>query len=624
MLVVVAGMALVFSVLAALVFRTEHELIESQLVHNYRETTKSFAAIISHSIREKDFEMLEEMLGQKAREENIRFVLVRNPAKDVIARAGQWKDQEIPPHPEGDEEHVPTMPGGAWEVRAPHSLLHAEGHVFEVDEKIPGLETAGSWTVHIGVDTAHANQEVIANTRRIVLLSGLVLVASLATMLFIDRRLRRIFQELITVTRRMAGGDRSLRVNIQTGDELQTLGESFNAMANALKEKEDQVRVYAETLEARVRERTHALVAEKQKLGAILGAIRGGLVLYGPGPKAMWANNIARGWLLGPNALPPNMQRQLFHDGDGVEAIARRALQDGAALEAEKDVDDPSGSTRSFQISAAPITGEGGGGLKVLLLLLDVSEKRHLERRLLHAGKMVAIGELAGGVAHEINTPVGVITAKAEFLLERLGGRVSPKDVEDLEKILKNAHRIAAITRGLVSFSRESGARREDVAINELVEEAIELLAERIREAGVEVETSFASSIPFIRANPDEVQQVLLNLLTNALDAMNGQEGRRNVLRVSTEIEGDRVAVHFTDSGCGIPANLEERIFEPFFSTKGVGKGTGLGLAISLGIVKAHGGRIAVKSRVNNGSTFTVELPLRAEALVSSGGSKPA
>ncbi len=619
MLVVAAGMAFAFAALALVVFETEHRLIESHLVHTYRETTKSFAAIISHSIRTLDFKMLQEILDHKAKEENIRYILVQDSAGKTIARAGDWKE-EFAAHAGDESENRQVIPGGAREVRAPHSLLHGEGHVFEVDEKIPDLEIAGDWTVHIGVDTVRANQEVIANTKRIVLLAGIVLAASLTTMFFIDQRLRRIFRELITVTCRMASGDRLLRVNIRTGDELQILGESFNSMANVLREKEEQVRSYAETLEARVRERTQELFAEKQKLGAILGAIRAGLILYAPGPKTVWMNDIVQEWLHGPDALPPPMKEDLFQGYGGVESIARRVLQEKVALEAEKQVDDPSGEVSYFQIFATPITTEEDDSHQALLLLLNVSEKRRLERRLRQAEKMVAIGELAGGVAHEINTPVGVVIAKTEFLLERLRERVKPKDIEDLDKILKNAKRIAVITRGLLSFSRESGAMQKDVAINALIEETILLLVDRLKTMGVQLETSLAPDLPAISANPDELQQVLLNLFSNALDAMGGKNGIKR-LQISTALEDSCIAIRVTDTGIGIPPALKERIFDPFFSTKGVGKGTGLGLSISLGIARAHGGQILVESKVNEWSTFTVKLPIGAEATIRDAGS---
>ena len=228
---------------------------------------------------------------------------------------------------------------------------------------------------------------------------------------------------------------------------------------------------------------------------------------------------------------------------------------------------------------------------------------------------MASVGELAGGIAHEINTPLGVIVTRIGYLLSVVREENPESEiVEDLEAVYRQAIRISKIIRSLLDYSRQKSKPRRPVAVAELLAGCLELVAERIS-PGIEVASSFPPDLPNILVDRDRIEFVFLNLIHNAIDAMpeGGRltiRGRRCDLRRCPEEERvEGVALSVSDTGCGItPENLQ-KIFDPFFTTKAPGRGTGLGLYISYEIINEHRGELTVESAPGTGSTFTVTLP---------------
>ena len=246
-----------------------------------------------------------------------------------------------------------------------------------------------------------------------------------------------------------------------------------------------------------------------------------------------------------------------------------------------------------------------------------VQELRSTSAQLIQESKMAAVGELAGSVAHEINNPMGVILGKAKMLLTGPDAGALPEKVSgDLHKIVKHSERVAALVRGLLAFSRPSRGRREALSLNELVHLTLPLFRDRLLEHHIELTLALDPSQPQLTGNSNELQQVLLNLVNNAVDAM--PEGGRLLVATSVQpgpVQGEaRAVLRVEDSGTGMSRGNMERVFQPFFTTKPDGKGTGLGLSISLGLVKSHGGSIEVKSQMGKGSAFLVTLPLKDAA----------
>ena len=240
-------------------------------------------------------------------------------------------------------------------------------------------------------------------------------------------------------------------------------------------------------------------------------------------------------------------------------------------------------------------------------------EKEMITEQVVETGKLASVGELAAGIAHEINNPVAIMVEEAGWI-EDLLEEEEFKDGENLsefqralQQIRTQGRRCKEITHKLLSFARKTDSRIQDVQLNDLVEELIALSAQRAKFANVDINVNLQENLPTLHVSQTELQQVFLNLINNALDAMEKTGG---TLNVSNGLEGDYIVVEVADDGPGIPGANLARIFDPFFTTKPVGKGTGLGLSICYGIIKKMGGDIEVRSTVDAGTTFSVKIPI--------------
>jgi PAS domain S-box-containing protein len=229
---------------------------------------------------------------------------------------------------------------------------------------------------------------------------------------------------------------------------------------------------------------------------------------------------------------------------------------------------------------------------------------RRTQEQLLHSEKMAAVGQLISGVAHELNNPLTAILGYSQLLTA--SGQIGPQGVEYAEKLYKQAQRTHRIVQNLLSFSRQHKPERVPVHLNAVLEDTLALRDYDLRMSNIRVHLDVAEDLPAISADPHQLQQVFLNLVNNAVDAILERSAEGD-LWVGTEFSGERLLVHFTDSGPGVKE--PSRVFDPFYTTKPVGKGTGLGLSICYGIISEHGGQIRVKNDPPRGATFTIELP---------------
>jgi two-component system NtrC family sensor kinase len=229
--------------------------------------------------------------------------------------------------------------------------------------------------------------------------------------------------------------------------------------------------------------------------------------------------------------------------------------------------------------------------------------------RLIQSEKLSAVGQFVAGVAHELNNPLAVVIGFSELLLER---ETDEKTRSHQEMIGKSAQRCQKIVANLLSFAREHQLERKPTWINGIVDEVIELMAYELRTSNIDVTRDFQAILPPIIADPHQLQQVFVNILGNARQALEGFRPDGRII-VRTRAKEGFVIVEVADNGPGIKPEHIRRIFDPFFTTKPVGKGTGLGLSLVSGIVRDHGGRIDVQSGAGLGATFVVELPITAE-----------
>jgi len=259
---------------------------------------------------------------------------------------------------------------------------------------------------------------------------------------------------------------------------------------------------------------------------------------------------------------------------------------------------------------ARPLYKPDGTRLGWLEVYRDITGQRLIQSKLMQTEKMAALGQLVSGIAHELNNPLTSIQGYAQLLLSRRSG---PERMGDALRISQEAERAGRIVKNLLLFSRETKAERRAVQLNEVIERTLALRAYELKLQNIEVELSLDPGLPRTLADAAQLQQVVLNLIVNAEQAIvagRGEEARNGRILIRTRrLAGDRLAMEVSDDGPGIPPEIAPRIFDPFFTTKPPGVGTGLGLSIVYGIVQEHGGEVTVDSLPGRGATLTVELP---------------
>jgi signal transduction histidine kinase len=359
------------------------------------------------------------------------------------------------------------------------------------------------------------------------------------------------------------------------------------------------------------------LEGKRKELQAVFDSIGDGIAIFGPDGVVHYRNDVCPRVLPGQDLLGRSCG-ELFHPGAEaspdscpVEAALRGERRSISFTTHEGE------GARYYDASATPIEGPPGLPGRALVFLRDVTERRLQELQLLQTEKMSSIGVLAAGVAHEINNPLTSVACYAEALLRR--GRDDGNLRADerlavfwnyLSVIVREAHRCKGIIDGLLSFSRKSDERMGPVDLNPLVHEVLELVRCNARENQLAIRQDLSPGLPPVKGDAASLRQVVLNLALNAAQATDW----KGLLLVSTRPEGQSVALRVRDDGCGIPPELLDQIWAPFFTTKSVGQGLGLGLSVSYNIVRKHGGDITVQSEGGRGSTFTVRLPACGDA----------
>lgn len=265
------------------------------------------------------------------------------------------------------------------------------------------------------------------------------------------------------------------------------------------------------------------------------------------------------------------------------------------------------GSPFHAELVISPIVDANGKVVGFLGAHRDITNQKILEQQLVRSQKMEAIGTLAAGIAHEVGNPLTSISSLVQVIQRTTDDAFA---IEKLELIKNQINRISKIIRDLVDFSRPSTYVEKPTDIHQVLHDALNIVRYGKKVKNIEFRLNLAEKLPLLSVVPDQLVQVFINILMNAVDAL---EGRPGTITVTTQQKGNWLHASVADTGKGIPPEEREKIFEPFYTTKEVGKGTGLGLWVSYGIVKNFGGDIVVESTPGRGSTFTVQLPLKGE-----------
>jgi len=408
----------------------------------------------------------------------------------------------------------------------------------------------------------YAFQETSLPTRLIVGVALALIAAWFAYSLWVDRRYARLLED-------------------EVANQTRSLMSSLGATASA----ERNLRLLMEAVPDAI------TVVDRE--GHVLDENSSGRTLVNASPmdgKDAAGRRTAFGWLEGT-----------------AMRIARENLSaafDGELRRFEVPFPRPDGGEGTAHVLLAPVR-EGGRIPKVLALVRDITDQRRAQTQLQQAEKLAAMGQLVSGVAHEINNPAAIISGFAQTLLL---DQLAPDQRETVQMMYDEATRIGRITSNLLAFARAGSQERTLVDLNEIVRRTFALRSYHLTTLNVTVNLELDDGNPKAWANGSEMQQMLLNLLINAEQALTGAAGKRVItIRTMTTSE-ERVQLQVADTGPGIPLDIQEKIFDPFFTTKPEGTGTGLGLSICYGIVHDHGGRISVHSVPGHGAMFAVDL----------------
>ena len=369
------------------------------------------------------------------------------------------------------------------------------------------------------------------------------------------------------------------------------------------KRLERQLKEYYEILEQKVYDRTRELKETKDYLENLFETANDVIYTLNPDGVITYVNKKVEEWGYKKGELIGKPFLTIFsteHKGERFKKTVNEGIKQTYSVE----VVSKSGETRYAILSISPIRGSEGKIVEVLGIAKDITEQKRFEQQITHTEKMSAIGQLAAGIAHEINNPLGGIL---NCLYNLRKNKFSPERKEEYYKSMEDGiHRVKKIVSQLLDFSQQHEPEFTSVDINNLMEEVLFLLNYAFSKNGIKVEKMFDSNLPILMLDRHKIQQVFTNILLNAVQAIEG----KGHITVKTRLENGWCYVDIADTGNGIPPNILPKIFDPFVTTKDVGKGTGLGLSVSKGIVEMHDGKIDVKSEIGKGSVFTIKLPM--------------
>jgi two-component system, NtrC family, sensor kinase len=341
-------------------------------------------------------------------------------------------------------------------------------------------------------------------------------------------------------------------------------------------------------------------IIESLKIGVLTTDLEERIESWNPQIEALL--EIPRNEALGgklQDVLPPDLAIQ----------VAARATSDHLSGIYKFRLKTRTGRELVINASVAPLLSKDGANIGRLLLLDDITQRMRMEEQMLQNEKLTSLGLLAAGVAHEVNTPLAVISNYIQMLAKQIAAD-DPKQ-KTIERIVKQTFRASEIVNNLLNFSRTGSGETVEVDLNGVLEETLTLVQHPFKANRVNVLKNYMPKLPPVLGSTTRLQQVFLNLFLNARDAMPGG----GMLEVRTAAHNGSVEVEVTDTGMGIPAEHLHRIFDPFFTTKSTGKGTGLGLSVSYGIIKEHAGKVDVRSTPGKGTSFRLEFPVAHKAV---------
>jgi PAS domain S-box-containing protein len=551
-----------------------------------------------HLMLTEDFvSLLKLVKNTKGNDEDVAYAYVADRTGHVVAHtfAGGFPVDLLGVNTPGPEDK--------WK----RELLDTVEEGLVHDIAVPILQGKAGF-VHVGISEHRIQRTISGFTSALVAIAGLVLLIGIGLGAAVSWAVTRPVRNLIEVAKKIRDGDLGEQVVATTKDEIGDLVESFNQMSDELLRQHKVL----DSRNRRIRVAQEQAAWERDKLRAIINSMVEGVIFVDDKGRISFFNASAeRIWQRKAEELR-GRPLQECHSAEVRPKIAKVLEQvrekPGFALAHAMDV--PGGTCLS---SYSSVHSEDGRYLGLVLLSLDISERAVLEQeqkqlreQLFQQEKMVLIGQIAAGVAHELNTPLGTVLLRAQMMRQQMKDQA---DLSDLSVIESEAQRCRGIIDSLLGFSRRSEGLIARTDVDSLVTKSLSLVRNDLELKGISVEATNGDKEATILGDANQIQQVVLNLVTNAADAMSDGGHLRVVTGLSSEEDRDMVEIQVIDDGCGMEQDVLERAFDPFFTTKEHGKGTGLGLAICRRIVEEHGGEIRIESKPGQGTAVSVRLP---------------
>ncbi len=600
-----------------LTVRSIHVLIEEVMWENYSSYSRSFASFSAKSFVDGDMAELQRHLDIAFAEQEMIFVVAKGNDGRIVATVGDLTGHE-PFRIQKDvfaDENVMVQEIG----HEPGGLFHAAGHTFLITTQI-FYQGQKFGTVQLAVNTASANQR-LANISFLGFgMAMTIIAAGTFSLIFVDRRLKKHISRLIQIARQMANGDLSQRVEIKTGDEIEHLGESFNMMAEAIKTHEKQ-------LEHLVELRTVELASEKNKLQLILDNVPSAFLMLDKELRVESVSSQFESVFSKSRADILGQERALSHIlyQDAGKCPSLLAFESGKVQSAEARITDSERNEKFLEHLSIPIK-RNGRVERVLEIITDITSRKRFEEQLIRTEKLSATGEMAAIIAHEIRNSLSSVNLILQCMTDSTDR--AEEEAESLEVAIESVNRMETIVSQLLAFAKPGEIKFQVTDINEFIKLGLEFCRYQIQRKSVRLITDFEDGMPLLEVDMEMMREVFVNLVLNAVDAV-GEQGTiaiKTRLRTLNRLISDQyqnrsvtlrkgqkvLEVTVTDNGKGIASESLPRVFDPFFTTKT--NGTGLGLTMAKRAVNEHAGILEILSTVDQGSTFTILLPLTQPA----------
>jgi PAS domain S-box-containing protein len=472
---------------------------------------------------------------------------------------------------------------------------------------------------HVIIEYRVTHLEVALNRIATLLITGLIaalLLVGLTIHLAVKHFISLPLGKFIEAADEIADG----KLNRETGlkernDEIGYLAERFERMVETLKTSLRSVEETNLLLEERVKERTTELGREKKRTEDIIESLADGLITIDNANIVTYCNHAAAAigeYEYGTSKGKPINDLLPLKNREGKSLYPLNISEDKSTEPVEAFLSVGIKSV-PILISCAHLSTESGNYSGLVMTIRDITNIHDLNEQIRRSDRLSSLGVLSAGVAHELNNPLGNISTYAQLTGERIRKNQLPSE-EWIETIIKEARRGSTIVSQLLEFSRREPAKREVVSLTEIAENCKKLVSTTMKDNDIEFSMIAPSGKCLATGNINQLQQVVINLLNNAVQSFNDEEPLKKHKKISLSLEKSlfpdfQWKISVEDNGCGIKEHIGEQIFNPFFTTKDIGKGTGLGLSVTYGIIKEHGGDISFISTPHKGSTFNVLLP---------------